>query len=362
MTTINLTRKKIIDYMYKNIKSEKDSKKLKYIEIKELYPLHGIVKNYYHFMMSVFIPLILDIIDHNKKNIEPVYIFNNNFGPMLRILSELPINIIFRFNDRELYEKLERDKLIEQDLFKAYNMHPNPSILKRNLIMKKKGYCDFLQYSDYKSINKWMLDNIREYDLDIVRKADILIIERKVHKSYKIVKQNSIIKNTKTTNIKTTNIKTTNIKTTNIKTTNTTKNNISNQTKLNELFKHSGSEMRSIINHKDFFNMIKTIYPNKKVLNVSLEYTSIFDQYKLFNNAQIVFCQHGASMANILFMKNKSKIVEIIDKNKYELENWFLQLSKTCKIKHYQYITDSAHVSIDLTDFSQYLKDNNLLK
>jgi hypothetical protein len=331
ISNLHLTKTKIINDMYKNIKSNKETKEIKYIEIKKIYPLHGSVQNYYHFMMSVFIPILLDIIECSKKGIEPVYIFNTNFGPMLRILMELPINIKFRYSDIELCQNLDKDKLIEQKLFKAYDMHPNPNILKRNLVMKKKGYGDFLKHSDYTNINKWMNDNIKKYDLDLVKKYDILIIERKVHKSYEIVNSSK------------------------------QSDDKSYNNKLKELFKHSGKELRSIINHKEFVKFIKNLFPKKKVLNISLEYTSIFDQYKLFNNAKLIFCQHGASLSNIIFMKKDTQLVEIINKSKYDSDNWFVQLSKVCKIKHHQYVTDEAHVNIDLDDFKMYLEKEKIL-
>jgi hypothetical protein len=332
---LNLTKKKMVDNMYKNIKSNKETNEIKYIEIKKIYPLHGSVQNYYHFMMSVFIPLLLDTFEYLKKGIEPVYIFNTNFGPMLRILMELPINIKFRYSDMELCQKLDKDKLIEQKLFKAYDMHPNPNILKRNLVMKKKGYGDFLKYNDYTNINKWMKENTKKYDLDLVKKYDILIIERKVHKSYEIVED--------------------------LKKTKKEVDDKSYNNKLKELFKHSGKELRSIINHKEFVKFIKKLFPKKKVLNISLEYTPIFDQYKLFNNAKLIFCQHGASLSNIIFMNKDSQLVEIINKSKYELDNWFLPLSNVCKIKHHQYVTDEAHVNIDLDDFKKYLEKEKIL-
>ena len=349
MSAINLTNQKMVHNMYSNIKPNKEEKTIKYIEIKTIYPLHGSVQNYYHFMMSLFVPLVLDVIEYNRHNIEPVYIFNTNFGPMLRLLFELPINIKFRSFDSILCEKLDNLKMIEQKLFKSFDMHPNPDILKRDIIMKNKGYCDFLKYNDYTNINKWMTSNIKKYDLDLVEKYDILIIERKVHKSYEII-TDTILQNSNKKSKK--------------DSTDTKKNGaniVDYNSKLKELFKYSGKELRSIINHNAFVKLIKKLYPKKKVLNISLEYTSIFDQYVLFNNSKIVFCQHGASLSNIMFMKKNAKIVEIINKSKYELENWFLPLSNICKIKHYQYVTESAHVNINLNNFKMFLENEKLL-
>jgi hypothetical protein len=63
------------------------------IEISKFYPLHGGVSHYYHFIMSVLIPLISDCISYQKKGISPTYIIDSNLGPMWRILFELPIDI-----------------------------------------------------------------------------------------------------------------------------------------------------------------------------------------------------------------------------------------------------------------------------
>jgi capsular polysaccharide biosynthesis protein len=129
---------------------------------------------------------------------------------------------------------------------------------------------------------------------------------------------------------------------------------------INKLLKVSGKETRSIVNHKEFVEFIKKKFNKKKILNISLEYISIFDQYTLFNNAKIIFAQHGASLTNIIFMKPKTKFIEIIDKDKYNDENWFLDIGIASKIEHYQYITEAPHVKIDLEDFKNYLIDNNI--
>jgi capsular polysaccharide biosynthesis protein len=124
--------------------------------------------------------------------------------------------------------------------------------------------------------------------------------------------------------------------------------------------KYTGSELRSIINHKEFVDFIKKYYYNKSVINVSLDYMPIFDQYQLFNNAKLVFAQHGASLFNIMFMKKDSKLVEIIDKNKNNIEDWFSFYSTLSNIKHYKYITDEAHTKIDINIFRKYLTDNKI--
>jgi len=87
---------------------------------------------------------------------------------------------------------------------------------------------------------------------------------------------------------------------------------------------------------------------------------SIFDQYQLFNNAEIIFAQHGAALFNIMFMNNNSKLIEIIDKNKNEIEDWFSFYGQLSKIKHYKYITEEGHTTINLDSFKKYLIDNKI--
>lgn len=43
---------------------------------------------------------------------------------------------------------------------------------------------------------------------------------------------------------------------------------------------------------------------------------SIFEQYYLFNNTDIVKAQHGAALANIIFMNSKATVIEIISQTK----------------------------------------------
>jgi capsular polysaccharide biosynthesis protein len=116
--------------------------------------------------------------------------------------------------------------------------------------------------------------------------------------------------------------------------------------------------------------LIKNKYKHLKCINISLEYLPIFEQFHLFNKAKLVIAQHGAALANIIFMKKKTQLIEIINKVLLDQgENWFKPISKISKIKHYQYITvnkdvkkfmDKDSVLLNLIDFEKFI-DNNVI-
>ena len=85
----------------------------------------------------------------------------------------------------------------------------------------------------------------------------------------------------------------------------------------------------------------------------------IFEQYYIYNNAKLLIAQHGAGLSNIIFMQNKSSVIEIINKERLT-ENWFLELSKNCNNLNYnQYLTDEEMVNIDLDKFKLFLDNGN---
>jgi hypothetical protein len=283
-------------------------------------------------MNSVFVPIIIAQDYFTKNNIIPVFILNDNFGPMLRILNELPIDIKLRCQNPKYFSRLEKEGLITKKVFRSYDIHPSEGIKKRDIEeLIPIGYAGIITNNIHNIINNWMYNSIIKYNMNIVTNIDILVIERKVNKSYKTIITNKNEKYDK-----------------------------KNETKFNKLTKHTGSELRSIINYKEFYNFIKNFYNNKTVFSVSLDYMPIFDQYQLFNNAKIIFAQHGACLFNIMFMKNNCKLVEIIDKNKIEIENWFPFYGKLSNINHYQYITEESHTTIDIDNFKKYLVDNKI--
>jgi capsular polysaccharide biosynthesis protein len=87
---------------------------------------------------------------------------------------------------------------------------------------------------------------------------------------------------------------------------------------------------------------------------------SIFEQYYIFKNSKLVIAQHGAALANIIFMEKKCSVLEIIYKEQLK-ENWFLELSKSCnKLNYFQYLTNEESSIINLNNFNFFIKKENI--
>lgn len=239
----------------------------------------------------------------SKKYQNFTFIIGDDIGPMLRILLELPMDIKLKHYLLN-YDKLDVEVKYLQPLDKNKNI--------------KKKWDKFIDIDIYNKINKFMSNCINTYDLILNTNDtyDVVVIERTINKA--------------------------------IGTENFTEN------KYTEIMKTSGSERRSIINHAEFFNHIKKMYPKKKVINVRLEFMPIFTQYHLFNNATLVIAQHGASLAQIIFMKPNTYVIEIVSKNKQK-EEWFKPISNVCGINHYEYLTEQDHVIINVKDFEKFV-------
>jgi len=284
----------------------------KYI-LYELYAIRGDIKHYFHFFYAVLIPLILEYIEYKKKYENVTFIIKDDVGPFFRILFELPIDIkIQNFLIDNNEKNIEKKYLIPLDT----QVMDKKSI--RWIKLKRAG---FFTKSMCLKINKWFNEQVNHYDFYIhppKYSIDILIIERKTNISYKSLYGKET----------------------------------------NNIFKKTGSERRYIMNHKEFVKYIKDYYPNKNIINISTEYLPIFEQYYIFNNTKILIGQHGASFANIIFMKKNSIVIEIMCKERLN-ENWFLELSKVCNnINYKQYLTDNEIVNINLNDFGNFLNKN----
>ena len=91
---------------------------------------------------------------------------------------------------------------------------------------------------------------------------------------------------------------------------------------------------------------------------VSLERTSIYYQFLLFQNANIVIANHGASLSNIVFMNDDSRVIEVISKFKLhdEKEDSFKNLCDTCKVHHDFIVTEDEHDSVNINAIIKMVK------
>ena len=288
---------------------------IKYIYYK-LSSLHGSITHYFHFLYGVFIPLVLEYQKYSKQYENVVFIIGDDVGPMLRILMQLPIDIKLK-----IFMPNYNDLDVEVMYLAPMDIHPTRN--KNDIIRVNKMWAMQITYDIYKEINLCMQNWIKNNVMVVNNKEiyDIVIIERKTNKSYSTIQ---IADN-----------------------------------KWKDIMLTSGSERRSIINHNEVVSEVKKIFKNKSIINISLEYLSLFDQYLLFSNAKLVIAQHGAALGHIIFMNNSSHVIEIVSKIKLRTgEDWFRPISDVCKIKHHQFITDLEHTEIDISEFRNFIKKN----
>lgn len=254
-------------------------------------------------------------IDNLLKKNKVVYIIEDDLGNMLRILLEIPFDI-------KLKIFVNNDKNIKTEYLKPMDIHPIHN--KQDIEKVNIGWATKLTYNIYKEVNIFMQYCINKYDLNLFNnkseKKNIVIIERKIQYGFNTISYK--------------------------------------ENKYKNIMKTSGSERRSIINHNELVNLIKKYFDNYNVINISTEYMPIFEQYIIFNTADIVFAQHGAALANILFMQENKNVIEIISKVKLNSgDDWFKPISKVCNINHFQYITEEEHTNINSKDFKSFLKE-----
>ncbi len=248
-----------------------------YIEINSTY---GSITHYYHFFYGVMIPLLL----YSIKNKKEEFILNDDLGPMLKILYELPLNVLYKCN---IGKK------------KRFYIEPLDT-LKSKYDDKKR-----INYSDIKLINQYFKKNLPFY-ITPNKTYDIILIDRQIDTKYKLMNYSCL------------------------------KNNKKRKKELiRKLGSTSGKERRYIKNHQEIVKSLEKKFSNK-FINISLENLPLFYQYYLFSNAKLVIAQHGAALSNVIFMKKNTNVIEIISKEKIdEGEDTFKNLSKICKLNHY---------------------------
>ena len=117
--------------------------------------------------------------------------------------------------------------------------------------------------------------------------------------------------------------------------------------------KGGGSERRSISNHDDLMRWLEdNILEPFEFENIQLEKCSFKDQMSLFNGASLVIAQHGAALANIIWMQGDAQVIEIGNDT---TATHFKLIAGARGIAHSLYPVDEAHCEIDFKDFSQWI-------
>jgi len=92
----------------------------------------------------------------------------------------------------------------------------------------------------------------------------------------------------------------------------------------------NGKERREINNLSDIEIFLKRKYKDN-FKSLYFELISFEEQVKHFNNARLIICAHGAVLSNMLFCKEKTKIIEVTCGKKWE---FFDIISNILKLNH----------------------------
>lgn len=109
--------------------------------------------------------------------------------------------------------------------------------------------------------------------------------------------------------------------------------------------KGAGASRRSIPNHSELQSEIEAVVkPGFEFCNIQLENIGFEEQIRLFDQAALVIGQHGAGLANCVWMRPRSSVLEL--SHKLSLKHFHA----ICVVKNLSYTvlqTDGPHVEID---------------
>ena len=117
--------------------------------------------------------------------------------------------------------------------------------------------------------------------------------------------------------------------------------------------KRGGSVRRSIKNHDDLKFMLQLeLHGDYQFKNLVLEDMSIADQINCFRSCVLVIAQHGAGLANIIWMKKGSFVIEIGFRDRAN----FKKISRMSSLNYYLYRDYyQRHVKLNITNFRKWL-------
>lgn len=113
--------------------------------------------------------------------------------------------------------------------------------------------------------------------------------------------------------------------------------------------KGGGASRRSIPNHAELASALQSaVKPPFEFQNVQLEKIPFSEQVRLFDSAAVVVGQHGAGLANCVWMQPGSQVVEL--SNNTSLDH-FLAMCRAINHDYFLHRTSGAHATIDVDRF-----------
>jgi hypothetical protein len=107
--------------------------------------------------------------------------------------------------------------------------------------------------------------------------------------------------------------------------------------------KGSGTQRRSIPNFGDLERHLASICPNYNT--IVLEKTSLAYQAEQFQNADVIIAQHGAALANLIFCRPGTRVIEIAPPN--PPAEYFALLARCLGLDYCFYRQKSIHADVD---------------
>lgn len=270
--------------------------------------LEGSVTHYYHFFYGAMVPLIFHALDNG---VDTVYCILTDLGPMKRIIGEIPLNVL-------VYEgpNLVSDAKFHDDKSLGQALKPGETALPAydayNTELYTDDYVIKMSKSQLRRVGQFFRDTLPDYIRNFPV-YDIILIERSIDSYYEAGCSNRV-----------------------------------------DIYKTSGAQRRRIINHSELVAALKEKFGDL-FCNIVLERSSIYYQYYMFNNAKVVIAQHGAALANTIFMMNPSgnrssagAILEFSPPWSREFQH-FKNLAHACGINHVSILQDADIGNVDVT-------------
>ncbi len=106
-----------------------------------------------------------------------------------------------------------------------------------------------------------------------------------------------------------------------------------------------GAARRSIPNADDLVAALAKLGP---VASVSLEGLPLIEQVRLFSSARLIVAQHGAALANLVFCRPGTRVLEIFPADSW---NCFQPLAEAFQVEYHRLTTAGPHDPVDVDAF-----------
>ncbi|MEO9965306.1 MAG: glycosyltransferase family 61 protein [Reichenbachiella sp.] len=119
----------------------------------------------------------------------------------------------------------------------------------------------------------------------------------------------------------------------------------------------TGSFKRNIVNHETFRAFLsENLKKEFEFVNVKLEYCSLEEQVQLFDQSILTIGQHGAGLANLIWMRASSNVLEL--RNDL-LRRHYLNLSKYIGLNYSHYHQFGSHITLSKNNLNQMIRHNS---